>query len=659
MSEQLVLLGIALVAMSGFPGLVLDRHGMVGQWLSVLLAVGGGCIGLAGVAVFWASGDSLPITVAWPLMNGVDFQVAIDGLSAFFLCPVFLISLLGSVYGLTYWRQPERPTNGRKLRLFYGLLTAGMGILVIARNSIVFMMGWEAMALAAFFLVDTEDEKPAVRTASWIYLVATHVATLSLFALFALLRVARDTYTFGPIDANAIGPGMSTAIFVLALVGFGLKAGIMPLHVWLPSAHAMAPSHVSAIMSGVLIKMGIYGLVRVTSFFPQPPLEWGGIVLALGAISGVLGVAFAVGQHDLKRLLAYHSIENIGIIVMGIGLALIGRSVGRLEWVILGLGGGLLHVWNHALFKALLFLSAGSVIHRTHTREIDELGGLARPMPYTALAFVIGAVAICGLPPLNGFVSEFLIYIGLFRTLADTASPAPAAAFAAPALALIGALAVACFVKVFGAVFLGTPRSAHAEHTQESRPTMLVPMAVLAICCAFIGLAPGVVAPVLGRAVAIWAPEVPDAGRRLAALAPLDWVSIMAAALLVALGLVGLLLWWCLRRGRVETGPTWGCGYLAPTPRIQYTSSSFAEMLVGLFAWALRPRAQRPMRLGLFPQKASFHSEVPDTVLDDAVLPTLRGGAWLAQCFRVFQQGSIQAYLLYIFLALFALLLWR
>ena len=203
----------------------------------------------------------------------------------------------------------------------------------------------------------------------------------------------------------------------------------MPLHVWLPSAHAIAPSHVSAIMSGVIIKMGIYGLVRVTSLLPHPPLEWGAVVLALGVVSGVLGVAFAIGQHDLKRLLAYHSIENIGIIVMGLGLALIGRSLGRADWVVLGLGGGLLHVWNHALFKALLFLSAGSVIHAAHTREIDHLGGLAKAMPWTSLCFLVGAVAICGLPPLNGFVSEFLIYLGLFGTLgtamAQRRSPAP------------------------------------------------------------------------------------------------------------------------------------------------------------------------------------------------------------------------------------------
>src|SRR5262249_48114316 len=292
-----------------------------------------------------------------------------------------------------------------------GTLTAGMALLVIARNSIVFLFGWEAMALSAFFLVTTEDHDGEVRETGWVYLVATHMATLCLFGLFGVLRAASGSFALAPLNPDRLAPGMATAIFILALVGFGLKAGVMPLHVWLPSAHAAAPSHVSAIMSGVLIKMGIYGLVRVTSLFPNPPLEWGGIVLGMGTVSGILGVAFAIGQHDLKRLLAYHSIENIGIIAMGLGLALIGRSLGRIDLIILGLCGGLLHVWNHAFFKGLLFFSAGSVIHATHTREIDHLGGLAKTMPATAWSFLIGAVAICGLPPLNGFVSEFLVYL--------------------------------------------------------------------------------------------------------------------------------------------------------------------------------------------------------------------------------------------------------
>jgi hydrogenase-4 component B len=658
-SESLVLVGIVIAASSGLPGLLWKRTSMMGHWLTTVLAVLGAGLGLAGIGWFWARGDGQPIVLPWSI-PGAEFHVAVDGLSAIFLAPIFLISLLGNVYGLGYWKQTEHPHTGQKLRLFYGTLTGGMALLVIARNSILFLFGWEIMALSAFFLVTTEDHKKEIREAGWIYLVATHVATLSLFALFALLGAVSGSFTLAPLNPEAVTPSMAAAIVVLALVGFGLKAGIMPLHVWLPSAHAAAPSHVSALMSGVLIKMGIYGLVRVTSLLPNLPLEWGGVVLALGVVSGVLGVVFAISQHDLKRLLAYHSIENIGIIVMGLGLALIGRSVGRADWVILGLSGALLHVWNHALFKALLFLSAGSVIHATHTREIDHLGGLAKTMPRTSLCFLVGAVAICGLPPLNGFVSEFLIYLGLFGTLGSEEDHAfAAAAFAAPALALIGALAVACFVKVYGAVFLGTARSEHDAHAQESPPSMLGPMSVLVACCFLIGLAPLLLAPILGDGIAAWAPNLKDGGPRLATLAPLDWITVMGLLLIAVLFLGSLLLGMLLRRNGVEMGSTWGCGYAAPTPRMQYTSSSFAQMLVGLFAWVLRPRTHKPRDLPLFPQKTDFHSEVPDTVLDEAVLPAFRFGAWLFSWFRVFQQGSIQTYLLYIFVALIALLLWR
>jgi hydrogenase-4 component B len=393
------------------------------------------------------------------------------------------------------------------------------------------------------------------------------------------------------------------------------------------------------------------------------PVEWGLVILALGIVSGVLGVAFAIGQHDLKRLLAYHSIENIGIMVMGLGLALVGRATGRWDWVALGLAGGLLHVWNHALFKALLFLSAGSVIHATHTREIDQLGGLSRRMPRTTLYFLVGAVAICGLPPLNGFVSEFLVYLGLFRTL--TASPGGGtwpgvvgAAFAVPALALIGALALACFVKVFGAIFLGTPRSNRVASAHESPVAMTGPMLVLVGCCVFIGLAPAWIAPVFDRAVAAWAGSSHGAVPQLADQAPLDWISVMSVVLLGGLIAAGGLLWWRLRRTDTAASPTWGCGYFAPTPRMQYTASSFGQMLVGLFAWALRPYTKQPHDLPLFPAASRFHSDVPDPVLDEAVRPTFRLAAWALSVFRVVQRGSAQAYLLYIVLALIVLFAW-
>ncbi len=660
-NEELVLLGAVLLAVSGVPGLLLGRASAAGEWLAALLLALGAVAGLAGAV---AAPFAEPKYLLLPrLLPGVefagDFVVAIDGISAVFLCPVFLIALLGAVYGLGYWRQAEHPGNARKLRLFYGLMTAGMVLLLVARHGVLFLIGWEVMALAGFFLVATEDDRPDVRAAGWLYLVATHFATLTLFAVFALLRHVNGSYDFGEVPAGT-APGLVNAIMLLAVVGFGIKAGIMPLHVWLPSAHAMAPSHVSAVLSGVLIKMGIYGIVRVSSFFPDLPAWWGGALLAVGVVSGVLGVAFALGQHDIKRLLAYHSIENIGIIVLGLGVAVLGRALDRPEWVVLGLSGSLLHVWNHGLFKALLFLSAGSVIHATGTRDIDHLGGLSRRLPWTALFFLIGAVAICGLPPLNGFVSEFLIYLGLFGTVAaDGDLSQTGAAFAAPALALIGALALACFVKAYACIFLGSPRSGHVEHAHEAGPAMLGPMAVLAACCFTIGLAPQLFAGLFDRAAAAWAPGMRRGLPSVGEAAPLLWVSVMGVALLGALGVAALALRGWLRRGPIGRTGTWDCGYAAPTARMQYTSSSFAQILVGLFSWALRPRVQQPVKLALFPAKSHFHSEVPETVLDEAVVPTFHFVAWCFSWVRWLQRGGISSYLLYIFVTLLVLLLWR
>jgi formate hydrogenlyase subunit 3/multisubunit Na+/H+ antiporter MnhD subunit len=618
----------------------------------------GGGLGI-GVTLWLAfTGKPAELRLPWSIPGG-EFHLALDGLSVLFLLPVFLIFLLGSIYGLGYWKQTEHPDNGRKLRLFYGLLTAGMAVVVLAKNALLFLMGWEIMALGGFFLVATEDEKPPARAAGWLYLAAAHLSALCLFALFALLRNIVGTFNLVPVPEGAISPGLSTAIFLLAVVGFGLKAGIMPLHVWLPSSHALAPSHVSALLSGVMIKMGIYGLIRIGSLLPNPPIWWGGTLVALGVISGVLGVAFAIGQHDLKRLLAYHSIENIGIIVMGLGLAMLGRSLGRRDWIVLGLGGALLHVWNHALFKSLLFLSAGSVIHAVHTREIDHLGGLAKPMPWTALCFLIGAVAICGLPPLNGFVSELLIYLGLFRTLGGSSSWA-AAAFAVPALAWIGALAVACFVKVYGAVFLGIKRSQEIPEGRESGVFMLFSMAVLVGLCLLIGLAPAIIAPFLEQGIVAWTGERIGAGVSLETLAPMTWISF-TSLVLMAFVLAGsvLLLARASRGTASQAAVTWGCGYVAPTPRMQYTSSSFAQMLVGMFAWALRPKKEEPQVQGVFPASSQFHSHVEDTVLEQGVWPVTRLLVQASSWLRIVQQGSIQAYLLYIFAILILLLFWR
>ena len=331
--------------------------------------------------------------------------------------------------------------------------------MLLARHSLVFLGAWEVMAIGAFFAVTAEEREREVRDAGFLYLVSTRASALCLLAMFGLLFAATGSLRLAPLASGAVAPGLQSAVFTLALVGFGLKAGFMPLHVWLPPAHAAAPTHVSALLSGVLIKSGIYGIVRVVSLLPDPSAWWGEALLMLGLISAVLGVALALAQHDLKRLLAYHSIENIGIIAIGLGLALMARDAGRLDIAALALAGALLHVVNHALFKGLLFLGAGAVIQQTGTRALDALGGVAKQMPWTALCFTVGAVAIVGLPPLNGFVSEWLIYSGLLRSIASADGAIwVLAALAVPGLALTGGLALACFAKVVGVVFLGTPR---------------------------------------------------------------------------------------------------------------------------------------------------------------------------------------------------------
>lgn len=658
MSEWLLIAAIVLACASGVPGLLSSREGRAGERIFTALMTACALCACAGAALALARGEARELQAAWPVPGG-RLAIQVDAIAAMFVIPLSVVPALGAWYGLEYWAQEAHRHDGRKVRAFYGAVTAGMLLLVVARNAVLFLAGWEVMAASAFFLVSAEDEKPAVREVGYVYLLATRAGTLCLFAMFAVLAAVSGTLDMDGWR-RALASPQADAIFVLGLLGFGLKAGVMPLHVWLPGAHANAPSHVSALMSGVLIKTGIYGLVRLTAFCEAPPLWWGYALLAAGGVSGVLGVGFAIGQHDLKRLLAYHSVENIGIICLGLGVATLGRSLGRPDLIVLGVAGALLHVWNHGLFKALLFLSAGSVLHATGTREIDRLGGLWRRMPRTGLAFLVGAVAICGLPPLNGLVSELLVYLGLFGTGTYGGGPWIAGALAAPALALIGALAVACFVKVFGAVFLGEARTSDVARAHEAGPAMLAPMAVLGAGCVFIGLGAPLVARVLDRAAAAWAGEA--ATPTLASVAPLAWISATSAALLFSLALVG---GWVIARARARARAaaadvgTWDCGYAAPSPHMQYTSSSFAEMLVRLLGWALWPRSHAPRLVGPFPERAAFHSHVPDTVLDRAIRPSFSLAGRILARLRPIQQGSLHLYLAYILLTLFALLLWR
>ncbi|MDD2236530.1 MAG: proton-conducting transporter membrane subunit [Kiritimatiellae bacterium] len=652
---------ILLHGLSGIPGLFCSRRSTRAPYGAAGLSVAASLLGLFGAfQVMTSHAAPPPLALPFHMIGSEDWSVGMDALSAFFLVPLFLLGGLGALYGLRYWAQEEHPENGRKTRLFWGFCVAGMALLLIARHAILFLLGWEAMALSAFFLVSAEDHLPEVRQSGWIYLVATHAGTLTLFAFFALYYRITGTLNLHPIGGDQAGLGALSALFLLALVGFGLKAGMMPLHFWLPGAHANAPTHVSALMSGVLIKMGIYGMIRFIGFLPAPPASWGVLILISGCLSGILGVLFAIGQHDLKRLLAYHSVENIGIILMGFGLAMIGRSLNRPLWILLGLGGCLLHVWNHALFKGLLFLSAGSVVHTTHTRRIDRLGGLAKAMPWTAALFLVGAVAICGLPPLNGFISEWFIYLGLLHTLNPSPSGWAAISLAVPALALIGALALTCFVKVYGTVFLGRPRSDAAQHAHEAPLSMRAPMLLLALLCVLIGLFPWWVTPMLNQAVAVWMnrPSAPE--MNLAQHVPLNLVTVIGVAFFLFAGWISFRLFHSLRRagGKTSLMPTWSCGYARPTAHMQYTASSFVQALLHLFRGIMRPHEQRPDMHPTFPKEASFSTHVDEPVLDRQILPL---GRLLSEWFgkaRPIQRGLINEYLLYVLLAVVALLVW-
>lgn len=654
-SVWMILAAIVVLGLSGVPGCLPPSRSPAGQRAAAALMVIGSVLGLAGVGL--ALGEPIPpsLRVPWALPWG-GFAVTIDSLSVVFLALVFVVPALGSIYALDYWKHSEHPRNGGRLGVFYGVLAGSMALVAVARDGVLFLIAWEVMAIAAYFAATAEDDDPEVRRAGWVYLIATHVGTLCLIAMFALWRHATGTFALEP--AQAMPAGVAGTLFVLALIGFGFKAGLMPLHVWLPGAHANAPSHVSAVMSGVMLKMGVYGVVRMTALLPATA-EWcGGLVLAVGAFTGVAGIAFAIGQQDIKRLLAYSSIENIGIIAIGVGLALLGRSLHRSDWVMLGLGGALLHVWNHGLFKPLLFFNAGAIIHAAHTRDMDRLGGLAGRMPRVMALFVVAAVAICALPPLNGFASEWLLYAGLFRTLGPVGEAGfPVAALAAVALAMIGALAVACFVKLLGTVFLGSPRGASADHAHDPPASMLVPMAALAVGCASLGLFPMLATPWLDAAVRTWATP-PAAAASITELAPLQWISALGLALVALVGLIVAALKALPRATSVGAAGTWDCGYARPTSRMQYTGSSFGQTLVALFTFILWPRSREPAIRGAFPRPAGFRSVVPDTVLDRLVQPLFNAAGRYLPALHVLQPGQTQLYVLYVLAIVLVLLVW-
>ncbi len=586
-----------------------------------------------------------------------EWVFGLDALSALFLVAIFAVGAACAVYGTVYLAPVPRngDSHSRGVVAAHGLialLVVSLALVVTIRSAMAFLMAWEVMAVVSYFLVVVESDKAAVRRAGMIYIVATHTGLLALFGMFAWWGKYAADLTFTSLAAAAPRlPAGGAAVLVLALIGFGLKAGLVPLHFWLPEAHAASPSHVSAIMSGVVIKMGIYGLLRVIALMGVVPAWWAWLLLGFGMLSGVLGVVWALAQHDIKRLLAFHSVENIGIILLGMGIGALGLAYGHPAVALLGFAGATLHTLNHALFKSLLFLGAGSVIHATGTRDIERLGGVARRMPQTATTFLLASAAIVGLPPLNGFVSEWIVYRAMLR-IGLVADVSRLAVLSALALALIGGLALACFAKVIGTIYLGTPRDISVESKHESPPGMTRPLIGLAAGCAVIGLLPVLVLPSILRVAEVMAGAIgaADPASEALVLASGTAMTWLACGLTLLVALV-----WAVRaafpRDRETLGPTWGCGYPGATARMQYSASSFAAPVLTVFVAVAGVHAHRTPR--------SFATHAVDPMLDDAVRPVWHRLKAVADGLRpILQRGRLSSYLLYIVAALMAVLLY-
>jgi len=662
---------IAAYTLGGLVALVGGKDGLA-RLLTALCAAAGAGAGLVLAVSVIASGApfSLELPALLPLAGG--FQLVLDPLGAFFLLVIGVGALPAAIYSIGYTAPYEKePVSLPLLGLMFNLFLLSMSLVTMASNALTFLILWEAMSLTSYFLVITESAEEGTLGAGLWYAAMTHAGLALLMAAFILLA-GGGSGSFADLRASsaALPPAVRNAAFVLFLLGFGSKAGIVPLHIWLPRAHPAAPSHVSALMSGVMIKLGIYGLLRAAlDLLGGGPAWWGGLVLGFGVVSALLGVLYALMEHDLKRLLAYHSVENIGIILIGIGAGLIFHSYGLMTLAALGLVGGLYHTLNHAGFKGLLFMGAGSVLRATGTRNMEKMGGLIQRMPWTALFFLIGSAAISALPPLNGFVSEWLVFQSL---LAGFNIPSPELAILMPVavgmLALTSGLAAACFVKAFGISFLAIPRSGRADDAQEASPSMLAGMGLLALVCIGLGIAPVLVVPLLGKIIAGVGglpQDLPGLAFNLTLQTPQSFGQISptlaALGLLVILALIPL----SFRLFRVNQarrkGETWGCGRSGQTPRMEYTATAFAEPLRRVFAELYRPTKELSISSHpdskYFIESIEYKSEI--TPVFDRWLydPLLKAIQFLSRQTQRLQAGSLHLYLLYTAILLILLLL--
>ena len=663
-SVILFLLAFVLYFAGGFSSVIFRKRNDIANAFGAGLCVVGCVVGFAGaLAALVAADFTQYLELPWNAPLGGSFIIAADALSAFFLLIIFGVSGVCALYGAQYMAAWSGKKSTGLSWFFFNVLVASMAMVCLARNALLFLVAWEAMSISSYFLVMFDDERPEVRKAGWTYLVATQLGAVCLLALFVLLGGQSGSLNFADfVTFRTSGAVVINVAFLLALAGFGTKAGLMPLHIWLPEAHPAAPSHVSALMSGVMIKTGVYGLLRILFFLGAPKMWWGWTLVAMGLLSGILGILLALAQSDLKRLLAYSSVENMGIITLGIGMGVMGWNVDNTTVVALAFAGALLHVANHSLFKGLLFLCAGSVQHATHTLNMDRLGGVSKKMKWTSLAFLAGSAAVCGLPSLNGFVSEFLIYLASFRSsLALPASLSIVGVLSIGGLALIGGMAIACFTKAYGIIFLGEPRGSNALDARESGSLMCESMAVFAAACAVCGLCGPLLIGAMGPVIeaATGCAEAGIAVGLNAGAASLRYVTVAAFAFLLLAGGLALLRRRLLASREVEAVGTWDCGYFRPTARMQYTASSFTQPITGMFKFLRLSRGEFAPLSAPLPSGAEFSTRAPDIFDESLWRPVF---VWIGDILsrvRQVQHGRIHLYVFYIVLALLSLLLWK
>lgn len=662
----LLLLAVLAVLAKGNQRLVISLSSLLAA-IASLMSAGAGAFSVA-------SGMTERVILPIGLPN-LPFHLRLDPLAGFFLTVIGSLAFFVSVYSAGYLRGFLGQRSVTRIAVFYSLFVAGMFMVVMADDALFFLISWEAMAAASYFLVIFEDERQENRRAAFLYMVVAHVGAISILLSFGVMAGISagfgsfSGYTFDAMRRAQFPLVWATAAFLLAFFGFAAKAGVVPFHVWLPEAHPVAPSNVSALMSGVMLKTAIYGIIRVAfDLLGTFPWWWGAIVLVLGLFSAVMGVLYALMQHDLKRLLAYHSVENIGIILIGIGLAMIFTSFNFTMLAALALIAGLYHTLNHAMFKGLLFMGAGAVLHATRERNMEEMGGLIHRMPWTAVLFLVGCVSISALPPFNGFVSEWLTFQAF---LLSPSLPIPLMKLIMPLgaalLALTGALAAACFVKAFGVTFLGHWRGHHRPRVHEADWFMRAGMIMAAVTCLFLGILPTLVVDWMdvlseqlvgsklgaSAGAAGWMWLTPLAPERASYSGPVVFIGFI-----LIFSISYLILH--VRAGKIHRGPIWDCGFVKINERMQYNATSFSMPIRRIFGFLFSVKEEVSLAPqtahAAFPKRLLYHLKVRDRFWGWIYKPIVEVSFRVSRKIGGLQKGRIQAYLIYSFITIIVLL---